>query len=318
MAKKSGRRGAAEEMGGARGAYIGVDLGGTNMQIGVVVGDKVLGRCKHKTRAEEGSKHVVDRIADGIRRACKEAGIGPDKLAGIGVGAPGAIDHRKGVVLEAPNLRWNNFPLAKELAKRVKGPPIVIDNDVNVAVHGENRLGAGQNASDVLGVWIGTGIGGGLVLDGKLYQGRYGSAGEIGQMTLFPNAALGNRTLEENCSRKHLARRLAQLVASNRPSMLTKITGGEIAAAGAGAIAEAYHKGDALTRMVVDEATDLLGLAIGGCVTLLSLELVILGGGMAEAMGDVYVRRVSAAMGKVVFPASLKRVRVVATELADN
>lgn len=289
------------------------------MQIGVVRGQKtILGRAKRKTQAGKGEAGVVDRLADAVREACAEAGVRVSDLAGVGVGAPGAIDHVQGVVLEAPNLRWNDYPLARELGRRLGRVPILIDNDVNVAVYGENKLGAGRGASDVLGVWVGTGIGGGLILDGRLYYGRFGSAGEIGQMVLFPGATLGNRLIEENCSRRHIARRLAQLVATNRPSVLPKLTKGDIAAAGASTIAAAYRKGDALTQAVVDEAADLLGSAIGGCVTLLSVELVILGGGLTEAMGKPYVTRVAEAMKRVVFPSSLRHVRVAATKLEDN
>lgn len=314
---------------------VGVDLGGTNMQIGVVcwegtpagagagaggkgAGYRILGRAKAKTQAGRGAGSVVSKIAKSIEEACSEAGVQARDLAGVGVGAPGAIDHARGIVREAPNLRWNNYPLAEELSAELGHGPVVIDNDVNVAVLGENQLGAGRQARDVLGVWVGTGIGGGLILDGRLYTGRFGSAGEIGQMVLFPGATLGNRSLEENCSRKHVARRLAQLVNANYPSILTDLADGDIAVVGASTLAEAYRRRDALTRTVVDESADLLGRAIGSCVTLLAVECVILGGGMTEAMGAPYVDRVAAGLRSTVFPDALRRVRVVATELADN
>lgn len=300
--------------------FAGIDLGGTNMQIGVVSGGRrVIGRSKKKTPVEKGAAAIVDRIAEGLREACTDAGVPLTRLRGIGIGAPGAIDLERGVVREAPNLRWNGFPLAKELSKRLGRAPILVDNDVNVAVWGESRLGAARGARDVLGVWVGTGIGGGLILDGKLYSGAFGSAGEIGQMAVFPGATLGNRLLEEHCSRKHIARRLAQLVATNRPSILPKLAkDGDITAAGASTLAAAYRKKDALTREVIDESADVLGRAIGGCVTLLSLGMVILGGGLSEAMGAPYVNRVAAAARSVVFPSSLKRVKFVATTLEDD
>lgn len=300
---------------------IGIDLGGTNMQIGVVnPANQIIGRTKKKTKADEGQDAVIGRIVNGIEEACQEAKVKVDDLAAIGIGAPGGIDHKKGVVMEAPNLRWNDVPLAKILSAKLKNRPVVVDNDVNVAVYGENKLGAGNNASDVLGVWVGTGVGGGLVLNGKLYQGGFGTAGEIGHTVLFPGAAMGNRKLEENCSRKFIVLRLARLIRANNPSMLTDIAGGDdkIETVGAGAVAEAYKKGDALVKTVVDESADLMGIAIAHSVTVLALPLVILGGGLTEALGDAYVKRVQASVRAAAFPERCKSVKVVATRLEDD
>lgn len=298
--------------------FIGIDLGGTNMQIGVVdATNTVAGRSKFKTKAERGGDAVVERMIEGIEEACDKAGVKPRDVAGIGVGAPGAIDMPKGVVLEAPNLRWNNMPLAERLSEAFDRRPVLIDNDVNVAVYGENRLGAGENARDLIGIWIGTGIGGGLVLNGSLYYGGHGSAGEIGQTVLFPGAPLGWRLFEQNCSRKHIVNRLLRLIDANRPSTLIDIAGGRDDI-GASAVAEAYHKGDSLVTEVVDEATALVGIVAANAVTLLSLPMVILGGGFAEAFGQPFANRVAEAMRPHVFPKSLQNCRVVTTKLADD
>lgn len=298
--------------------FVGIDLGGTNMQIGVVDAScQIAGRSKFKTKAERGGDAVVDRMIEGIEEACEKAGVKARDIAGIGVGAPGAIDMARGVVLEAPNLRWNNMPLAERLSAAFERRPVLIDNDVNVAVYGENRLGAGENASDLLGIWIGTGIGGGLILNGSLYYGAHGSAGEIGQTVLFPGAPLGWRLFEQNCSRKHLVNRLLRLIEANRPSSLVEIAGGR-EDIGASAVAEAYRRGDALVREVVDEATTLIGIAAANAVTLLSLPMVVLGGGFAEAFGQPFADRVSEAMKPHVFPKSLQGCRVVTTLLADD
>jgi len=287
------------------------------MQIGVVdASNKVIGRAKLKTKADKGGDVVVDRMVDGIEEACEKAGLKASEIAGLGVGAPGAIDMHAGIVLEAPNLRWNNMPLADRLKKVIGNHPVLIDNDVNVAVYGENKLGAGQNSTDVLGVWIGTGIGGGLILNGRLYYGAFGSAGEIGQTILFPGAPLGSRTLEQTCSRKHLVGRAMRLIEANNPSILSDMAGdsGDIGASG---VAEAYRKGDDLVRRLVDESAEYLGLAIANFVTVLSLPIVILGGGMAEAFGQSFADQVAMAMKPHVFPKSLN-CRVVTTALADD
>ncbi|MFM9956439.1 MAG: ROK family protein [Phycisphaerales bacterium] len=300
---------------------IGIDLGGTNMQIGVVdAANKVIGRVKKKTKADEGQAAVIDRLIRGIEEACVEAKISVADLASVGIGAPGGIDRKRGVVMEAPNLRWNDVPLAKLLSDRLKNRPVVVDNDVNVAVYGENKLGAGQGADDVLGVWVGTGVGGGLVLNGHLYQGGFGTAGEIGHTVLFPGAALGNRKLEENCSRKFIVLRLARLIRANNPSMLTEVAGGDdkIESVGAGALGECYRKGDDLVKRVVDESADLMGISIAHTVTVLALPLVILGGGLTEALGEAYVKRVQTSLRANAFPERCKSVKVVATKLEDD
>jgi glucokinase len=301
---------------------VGIDLGGTNMQVGVVDASfTIVGRSKAKTKAEQGGDAVVERMAEAVAEACDRAGVKPQAIEAIGIGAPGAIDMERGIVLEAPNLRWNHMPLAERMSARCAGRPVLLDNDVNVAVYGENRLGAGQNARDVLGVWIGTGIGGGLVLNGSLYYGSLGTAGEIGQAILFPGAPLGLRTLEQNCSRKHLAGRLSRLIEANHPSMLLQLAGGTIdgvAEAGASTLAEAYAKGDRLTIEVLDEAAVMLGTAISAYVTVLSLPMVILGGGLSEAMGQAFADRVAGAMKPHVFPKALQACRVVTTRLADD
>ncbi|MBL8745645.1 MAG: ROK family protein [Phycisphaerae bacterium] len=297
---------------------VGIDLGGTNMQIGVVdASNAVLGRSKIKTKAERGGDAVLERMIEGVEDACEKSGLNTKDLAAIGVGAPGAIDMKLGVVLEAPNLRWNNMPLADRLSAAFDRRPVLIDNDVNVAVYGENRLGAGENAHDVLGIWIGTGIGGGLILNGSLYYGSLGSAGEIGQTVLFPGAPLGWRLFEQNCSRKHLVGRILRLIDANRASSLIDIAGGRDDI-GASALAETYNKSDTLVREVVDEATALIGIAAANAVTLLSLPMIILGGGFAEAFGQPFADRVAHAMKPHVFPKALHSCRVVTTRLADD
>jgi glucokinase len=271
---------------------VGIDLGGTNMQIGVVDRDRrVIGHGKKKTKPEEGRDAILSRIAEGIEDACADAKVKPSDLAGVGIGAPGAIDHATGTVLEAVNLRWNDVPLADLLSKRV-GKPVFVDNDVNVAVYGEYKLGAGENARDLLGVWIGTGIGGGLILNGQLYQGSFMTAGEIGHTVLFPGNPPGTRSLEQNCSRTNIVDRILKLIRSNHKSIVPSLVDGDLSQVKSKTIAKAYQMGDELTVEVVDNAAELLGVSIAGVVTLLSLGRVVLGGGLTEALGDALVDKV--------------------------
>jgi glucokinase len=297
---------------------VGIDLGGTNMQIGVVNGaGEVIGRARKKTQADQGQAKIVERMVEGIELACREAGLSPSALGGVGVGAPGAVDHISGVVLEAVNLRWNEVPLAEILTQKV-GVPTVLDNDVNVAVFGEWKMGAGRGVSELLGVWLGTGIGGGLILSNQLYQGGFLTAGEVGHTTLFPGAALGTRSLEQNCSRTAVADRLTRLIRSNHKSSLARVLSEEGGQIKSKAIAAAYDEGDDLTREVVDEVANLLGIAIANVVTLLSLPRVVLGGGLTEAVGKPLVSGVRKSVREHVFPDRCRDVEVVASLLEDD
>ena len=184
----------------------GIDLGGTNMSIGIVdPKGRIVGACKRKTKAHEGKDVVLDRIVEGLVRACAEAAIEPAELAAVGIGAPSAIDFDHGVVINAGNLGWKNVPLRDLLQQRLR-VPVVVDNDVNVAAWGEATLGAGVGKGDLLAVWVGTGVGGGLVLNGGLWRGPLFTAGEIGQVILQPGGAPGHRTVEEFCSRTAIVR----------------------------------------------------------------------------------------------------------------
>lgn len=302
--------------------FVGIDLGGTNMQIGVVSPDcRVIGSAKRKTKAEEKLEGVLVRIAEGINEACESAGIAPTDLGGVGIGAPGAIDPDKGMVLEAVNLRWTDVPLADILTKRLKVRTF-LDNDVNVAIYGEWKLGAGRGTNDLLGVWCGTGIGGGLILRGELFYGHFFTAGEIGHTVLLPNMPRGIRSLEHNCSRTAVVERLGRLLKSNAKSKISaEIEGDDYSKIKSRVLARYYREGereDKLVCEVVDGAADLLGQAIGSMVTMLSLPRVVLGGGLTEALGAPFVERVEKTVREVAFPEACKKVQVVASRLEDE
>lgn len=298
---------------------VGVDLGGTNIQIGIVSPErKLLARSKRKTKPDEGRDAVIGRIVDGIGEACAECKVKPSDLAAVGIGAPGVIAPDAGTVVEAVNLRWNDVPLAALVSKKT-GVPTVVDNDVNAAVYGENLVGAGENARDLLGVWIGTGIGGGLILSGELYRGHFLSAGEIGHTILFPGHPIGNRSLENFCSRTSVVERIERLIRQNHASVITELVGGDLSEVRSKTVAKACEMGDELTLRVVAETAELLGFAIASVVTLLSLPRVVLGGGLTEALGDRLVENVKKVVRANVFPEKAGRqVKVVGTKLCDD
>lgn len=288
------------------------------MQIGVVDAEgRVVARDKRKTRAREGKDAVVDRMVSGIAEVCRDAGLKPGDLAGIGLGAPGAVDPATGVVLEAVNLRWKDVPIVEGLSARL-GVPVVLENDVNAAIVGENRFGAGKGSRDLLGVWLGTGVGGGLILDGRLYHGALHTAGEFGHMTLFPGAMPASTSVEHNCSRTAIVRTIRQLIEADEASMIWDLVDGDLSAIRSRTLGAAYRAGDDLTCEVIHASADLLGIAIAGIVTLLSLPRVVLGGGLTEAIGEPLAQRVEASVRRHVFPDACRVVRVVPTMLADR
>lgn len=298
----------------ASSLVVGVDLGGTNMQIGVVnARHRIIGRMRSKTEAHEGAAAVIDRIADGVEIACQQAGLSIQEIAAVGVVAPGAIDIPKGVVLEAPNLRWKNLPLRARLQRKL-GCQVIVDNDVNGAVWGESRLGAGRGRGDMLGVWVGTGVGGGLILNGSLYYGEFFTAGEIGQTVLFPGGRKGRITVEDFCSRTGMARTIKSLLRRRRSSSIT----GDVSSDVAGQLRQAYKQRNPLALKVVHEAADLLGVAIANWITALSLDTVIIGGGVTEAFGRPYLNRIRASFQKHVFPKRCRRCALLMTHLKDD
>lgn len=324
---------------------VGVDLGGTNINVGLVDDSGAMlleSRVNKKTQAVQGVATVIDRIADAVRESCDAANIAPRSVRAIGVGAAGAVDTSRGVVLKGGNIGFTNVPLAATLARKLGAPKVVIENDVNAAAYGEWKMGAAVGSADFLAVWIGTGVGGGLVLNNRMYSGGFFTAGEIGHMTLIPGAPTGRRTLEENCSRTAISERLLALISSGHPSALREMVEREkkdllkkaeddLAKKGklswqfetnkilrSRAIAEAYRRHDPLTVRVVNEAAGMLGMAIGGVVTLLSLPRIVLGGGFTEALGEPWVREVRKAVRESVFPAECRHVEVVGTMLNDR
>ena len=304
------------------GPVVGVDCGGTNIAIGVVdEKGQLLGRCKRKTKAMEGRDKVIERIIEGISRACDDAKISFKSVTAVGVGAPSAVDWKNGVVLHAGNLGWKRVPLRDILSKKLDRP-VVVDNDVNVATFGESRVGAGKGRGDLISVWVGTGIGGGLVLNGQLWRGPLHTAGEIGHVIMFPGAGPGHRKLEEHCSRTAMVRSMMLLLGHYPDTMLREFLkrsdDGEETSIGSGVIAECMEKGDPLVTSVVHASADLLGLAIANFLTVLSVPTVILGGGVTEALGKPWLHRVKESVEQHVFPSSLRKCEVLRSELGDD
>ncbi len=285
-------------------AVIGVDLGGTSM-LAAVVDDrkgKVLGESKRKTRPELGAAGVTERIVASVNAALKEADLRRKDVVGVGIGIPGPIDTDRGVVIRGPNLgpTWDSYPLQETLV-RALDLPVTVDNDVRVGAVGEHTFGAGRGARDMLAIFVGTGLGGGLILGGKLYSGCRNSAGEVGHMVILadgPVCSCGEKGhAEALASRSAIERDIqAALDAGRSSNMLQLMAQSGRTMMSAGIIGDAYDAGDQVVIEAVQRAQFYLGLLISACVNLLDPQVIVVGGGVLERMGDPYlepVRRVA-------------------------
>jgi len=297
--------------------WIGIDLGGTKVYGVVVQGEKVKSDAKRKTPAQGGPQAVVDTIAAVVA----DLG-GTEGIKGVGVGAPGAVDHEAGVVKQAPNLAgWQetDVPLGSLVSKALGGVPVVVDNDANVGTLAEHKRGAGRETSDILGVWVGTGVGGGLILDGRLRRGSTGYAGEIGHTVVVKDGRLcgcGRKGhLEAYAGRASLEREARARAAAGPTNMLVQ-------SAGDGRMtskiwAEALDARDPVALELIDGAVAALGVAIADAVTLLDLDLMIVGGGLADRLGPAFVGRIEQSAREQLF-AYGSAARVVPAALGDE
>jgi glucokinase len=280
----------------------GVDLGGTKIQAVVLddAGD-VLGASRHPTPTTGGPRDVVDAVANAIRDAATDAKVDPADLAGVGIGSPGDVDDRAGTVTSARNLPgWTGtFPVADILGAEI-GVPVSLGNDVNVATVAEFQLGAGRPYSSLLGVFWGTGVGGGIVIDDRVWLGR-ASAGEIGHMVIKLGGArcpCGRRgCVEAYAGRGAMEARARKELASGAKTDLFKIMEKRgRSRLTSGVFARALEQGDGLATNLIDRALEALGAGIASAVNLLDVEAVIIGGGLGIRLGTPYAERIERAM----------------------
>ncbi len=299
-------------------AVIGIDLGGTNMQATVVdESNSIVGHAHRSTEPDGGQDQVVERIVQCANSACEAANLRIKDIAAVGVVAAGAIDMPRGLILEAPNLQWTDVPL-RDILRDKLNRPVMLENDVNGAVWGEHHLGAGNGRGDALGVWVGTGVGGGLVIADQIHHGEFSTAGEIGHTILIPDAPSGARTVEDLCSRTGLRRIVNNELVQHTDSLLFAATGGDASKLTTRMLAEAYQRNDDYSVMLIDRSAQLLGMAIANWITMLAIDTVIIGGGMSEELGEPYLARIRESFAANVFPPRSRECRLLATQLAGD
>lgn len=302
--------------------WIGFDLGGTKMLSKVYDDDfKELGSERKKTKGNLGAEVGLGRICDAIRKALLDAEREASDLSGIGIGCPGPVDMEKGIVLDPPNLGWEEVNVRKHLEKEF-GCPTVVLNDVDAGVYGEYRFGAARKARTALGVFPGTGIGGGCIYDGAILHGAGISCVEIGHIPVMPDGPLcgcGQRgCLEAVASRLTVASIAARSVYRGEAPNLQAAIGTDLAEIRSGALADAVKAGDTVIEEIIRHAAHHIGTALVGVIHIIAPDVIVLGGGLVEAMPDLYVKEVADAASQRVMPAFRDTFKVVVTKLGDD
>ena len=302
--------------------WVGFDLGGTKM-MAAVFDDKlrIVARKRRKTKAQEGMAAGLEKVVATIKEAIDKAGVAPEHLAGIGMGSPGPLDLDNGILLDTPNLGWRNVPM-REYLEKAFGCPAVIANDVDAGVYGEYRLGAGKGARCVLGVFPGTGIGGGCVYEGKILRGKSSSVLEFGHMQVLPDGPIcgcGRRgCLEAVASRLAISAAAAAAAYRGDAPYLLANAGTDLSNVRSGIIAASIEAGDAAVERIVRDAAHWLGIGVANVVNLLGPDVVVLGGGLAEALPDLLSKEIGKTARNRVMPAFKDTFSLVVAKLGDD
>lgn len=302
--------------------WLGFDLGGTKMLAKLFDGEfKVVSKERRKTRGADGPAAVVQKVIRTIQGALAAAEVTAEQLDGIGIGVPGPVDQSTGVVLEAANLSWKKVPLG-DILRAEFGCPVVVSNDVDAGVYGEYCFGAARGSRTTLGVFPGTGIGGGCVYNGQMVTGSGISCLEIGHVIVERDGRLcgcgGRGCLETVASRLAVSAAAAQAAYRGETPHLLEAAGTDLADMRSGILAKAIEAGDKVVEEIISHAAMHLGVAIGNFVHLFAPDTVVLGGGMVEAMPALYVNAVYKHARKSVMPSYADIFKVVAAELGDD
>lgn len=302
--------------------WIGFDLGGTKMQCSVFDSNlKHVASKRRRTKGELGVEASLERIESTIRKLLDEAKLPVESIAGIGIGCPGPVEWERGIVRVAVNLGWENVAIGKYLKDKF-GCRVAVLNDVDAGVYGEYIAGAGKGSRTTVGIFPGTGIGGGCVYDGQILRGKLLSCMEIGHMKLSgsprPGASGMDGTLETEASRLAIAGELAKLAYRGEAPHLFKAAGTELSAIRSKVIAEAIAKGDTEVTKVIEAACEMIGFAVANIVLLMCPDCIVLGGGLVEAMPDLFLREVAKHARKNVFECYRDQFEIRCAKLGDD
>ncbi len=300
---------------------IGFDLGGTKMLSALVYEGNIVEKIKEKTKAEKGQEAVAQGIVETITETLKKGGVKKSECGGVCLAVPGPIDLRTGTLVKTPNLGFVDFPLVSMLKNHFPFP-IFLENDVNAGTYGEFISGAARGYNHVIALFPGTGIGGGIILNGRLYRGASGNAGEIGHMiiqTEGPRCGCGQQgCLESLASRTAITKETIALTSSGKAPFTLKEASTDFKNYKSRVYEKALEKDERPVVEVIDRAAYFLGIGMANCVNIFNPELIILGGGLVEKLGDYFISRARESMKHHAMAALVEGVEVKPAELGDD
>jgi glucokinase len=301
---------------------LGIDLGGTKTLVAVVGSNqRILGRAKRTTPAKDGGTAIVEVMLGGIDEALKNAGLTRQDIAAAGIGSPGPLDVNSGVILFSANLNVKNFPLGPELSAALDRP-VLVQNDVRAGGYAEFRLGAGRGYHDIIAAFVGTGIGGCVIQDGAIVTGSTGNAGELGHIVVKaggPRCGCGSRgCMEALASKTAIARRIHKATRNGLPTVLGEKMARKGGRLKSGDLAEAVAAKDLVALKEVHRAAHFLGIGLGSLINVLGPEIVIIGGGVAGALGPPYIDLVRTAARSQVLVDAQNVIRIEPAALGDD
>ena len=310
------------ESNGKRDHFIGVDLGGTKILAGVFNAQlKCLGKVKMSTKPERGPDGVLERVARCVQEVVDECDLKFDSIKAVGIGAPGAVDPVEGRMLFAPNLKWEDVPLKKTLEKLLD-LPVFAENDCNACALGVYETELDPKPRSMVGIFLGTGIGGGIVLDGKPYSGFNRTAGEIGHMILEvngPKCGCGNKgCFEALASRTALFRKIQTAVKDGQKTVLTDMLGPDLTDMKSGDLRKALRRGDKFVEKVIEEAAEYTGIAVANVINLLNPEVIVLGGGVMDQLADEMMSIIIETARDYALTGTIKGIEIIASKLGDD
>jgi len=299
--------------------YVGIDLGGTKI-LALAINDQgeILGRAKVKTGADTSVDAVFAKIHESYTTACQKASLSPDDIHAVGLTVPSSVDYQRMVITHAPNLNWIDLPF-RELLRTTFQKPAFIDNDVVMGTFGECHLGVGKGYHRIYGMFIGTGIGGGYLVNGEIVRG----INEVGHHIIKmngPRCSCGNRgCLESLAAKSGMIQYMRRCVEKKgRKTLLDKLAPNWRVSVSSSALRKAHAKKDKVVMRALARSAEAIGVAIGNLITLVGVDAIILGGGIIEEFGDFFLPRIKKSMLANTFANGARNVELLRSTLGDD
>jgi glucokinase len=304
---------------------VGIDLGGTKLLTALIDGEwKIQAITKIKTQAELGVDYVNNLIVSSVKQLLENYHLTAQEIRAVGIGVPGMVDSVEGIVLSAPNLTgWQNIRIVEILSHKLE-IPVVAGNDVNVGLLGESQFGAAKGYKDVVGVFVGTGIGGAVMIDGKIVNGAHHLAGEIGHIVIDKHekslrcgcGKLG--CLEASAGRVGMAKQIAAKAKKGKPSILAEAAKKDVLKIKSGKLKKAVQANDDLGVEIVKKSAEEIGIAIANLINILDPELIVLGGGVIEALSDFMLPIIHKSVKHNTINYHVRNTNIVISQLGDH